>query len=125
MAGSQTVLVTKRKPGVARKNGYARFRRRRIKLARESSIPSCPLFQIGYPIPQRFQIFNVERHSSSILIEINGTPQPSLCLLSAAGGARVAGKVHQNYNIPRMNRVRLEQDWIASAISIVSDRLTE
>jgi hypothetical protein len=60
-----------------------------------------------------FRFLNVERHSSSILIEIDGLPQASLCLLSAADDARVAGNVDQNYDIPRMNLARLEQDCLS------------
>ena len=74
--------------------------------------------QTGDPIPQGPQIFNVERQSSNALIEIDGMPQPNLCLLSAAGDARIAGKIEHNYNIPRMNHARFEQDCLRFLYSL-------
>ncbi len=72
-------------------------------LSEVSPIHVESLFQPTDPIPQGPKIFNVERQSPNILIEINGMPQSNLCHLSAAGDARIAGKVEHDYNIPRPN----------------------
>ena len=45
-------------------------------------------------------------------------PQSNLRLLSAAGDARIAGKIEHNYNIPRMNRARFEQDCLRFLYSL-------
>jgi hypothetical protein len=76
------------------------------------------------PFPQGPQIFNVKRQSSNAAIQIHGLPQSNLCLLRAAGHARIAGKVEQYYNIPGMNLARLKQDCLRSLESFASpDRI--
>ena len=45
-------------------------------------------------------------------------PQPNLCLRSAPGDARIAGKIEHDYNIPRMNHARFEQDCLRFLYSL-------
>jgi hypothetical protein len=57
---------------------------------------AAKLLQSADPIPQRPEIFIVNRQSPNVLIKLNGMPQASFCLLHAARDARVAGKIESD-----------------------------
>ena len=71
---------------------------------------AAKLLQSADPIPQRPEIFIVNRQSPNVLIKLNGMPQASFCLLHAARDAPVAGEAESDHGNFGMYRLRPQQN---------------
>jgi len=81
------------------------------------------LFRTADPIPQRSQIFVVERQYPNVLIKLDRIPKALLGVLHATGDARVAGRL--NAIMATLGCIARALSRMASACSMPSLRLTE
>jgi hypothetical protein len=89
--------------------------------AQSDATMAAKLLQSADPIPQRPEIFIVNRQSPNVLIKPNGTPQPTFRPFHAACDARITGKVESDHRNLGMNGLRRHQN----GFRLPSLRLTE
>ena len=84
------------------------------------------LLRASNPIPQRSQIFIVERHPANVFIKLDRMPQSLFCLLHAARNASIARKVECDYGTPRVYRSCPQQNGFCPLYALApSDRIGE
>jgi hypothetical protein len=89
-------------------------------------IKPCRLLQASDPIPQRPEIFIVNRQSTNVFIKRDGMPQANFRLFHAARDARVAGKAESDHGNFGMYRLRPEQNGFRLRNAFdASDRIGE